>query len=189
MMSETADLKKLGEMLRGIRIAMLTTADAMGTLRSRPMATQKLEFDGDLWFFTRGQGGKVEEIDHNAHVNVAYAMPNDNRYVSVSGTAKVVHDDMKMHELWDPSYSEYFPGGLSDPDLALLKVEVQKAEYWTAPGSAIQQTKQAKTVGFNRGVMTSRAGTGEDPVRPVTGLKGEASRGDHGAIEVPETHH
>ena len=57
-------IKKLSEMIKDIEIAMLTTAEPDGSLRSRPMATQQFEFDGDLWFFTRASSPKVDEIEH-----------------------------------------------------------------------------------------------------------------------------
>jgi general stress protein 26 len=92
-MSRTADraeaIKRLNELIRGVEVAMLTTAEADGTLRSRPMMMQQVEFDGDLWFFTRASAAKVDEIQHNHHVNVSYAAPDSNRYVSVSGMAEI----------------------------------------------------------------------------------------------------
>src|SRR2546425_11584022 len=94
-------LDKLTELIEDIRIAMLTTAMPDGTLRSRPMATQQVESDGDLWFFTQASAAKTEEIRVTSHINVSYAEPRENRYVSVSGTAAVVRDRGKMEELWD----------------------------------------------------------------------------------------
>ena len=130
-------VKKLVEMIQGIRIAMLTTAMADGTLRSRPMATQQSEFDGDLWFFTGAGSPKAHEIEEDAHVNVSYADADSQRYVSVSGRARVVRDRQKAEELWNPAYKAWFPGGLDDPNLALLKVEVDGAEYWDSPSGAV----------------------------------------------------
>ena len=138
-MSETTHeekVKKLGEMIRGIRIAMLTTAMPDGTLRSRPMATQEAEFDGDLWFFTGAGSPKAHEIEEDAHVNVSYVDAEGQRYASVSGRARIVRDRQKAEELWSPAYKAWFPEGLDDPDLALLKVVVDGAEYWDSPSSA-----------------------------------------------------
>src|SRR5919112_5957683 len=88
-------IKKLRELIKDIQIAMLTTVTEDGTLRSRPMATQQAEFDGDLWFFTQANSPKVEELWHDRHVNVSYAAPDENRYVSVSGTAHLVQNPEK----------------------------------------------------------------------------------------------
>src|SRR3978361_2088143 len=115
------DIKKLAELIKDIRIAMLPTADSDGSLRSRPMATQTQAFDGDLWFFTREHSGKVDEVNREHQVNVSYAAPSDNRYVSVSGTGRIVTDRAKIKELWSPVLKAWFPKGIDDPEIALLK--------------------------------------------------------------------
>jgi general stress protein 26 len=142
-MAQTNDRKesiaKLNELIKDIEIAMLTTYDQDGSLHSRPMATQKVEFDGLLWFFTRASSHKVQEIEREHHVNLAYSAPDKQRYVSVSGMARLVKDRPKMEELWNPVYKAWFPDGLDDPDLALLKVSVEHAEYWDSPSSFAAQ--------------------------------------------------
>jgi general stress protein 26 len=126
------DLKKFYALIGSVQIAMLTTVDESGGLRSRPMAM--LESDGrDLWFFTRLDASKVLEVAHDRQVNLAYADPGDNRYVSVSGVAQVVRDRAKIRKLWKPAYKAFFPEGMDDPNLALLKVTAHEAEYWTGP--------------------------------------------------------
>jgi general stress protein 26 len=133
--AQTDDQKKLASLIKGISIAMLTTRQPDETLRSRPMQTQELEFDGDLWFFTHESDPKVDEARQNEQVNLSYGDPAHNRYVSVSGEATVVRDAAKNKELWNPAYKAFFPKGLDDPDLALLKVRVTQAEYWDAPSN------------------------------------------------------
>ena len=127
-------IKKLGELIKDIDIAMLTTVDEDGSLRSRPMGTQEVEFDGDLWFMTAIDTGKADEILRENRVNVSYAKPDDHRYVSVSGTAVLINDKAKIDELWSPIYKAYFPEGKDDPRLRLIKVRVEKAEYWESLG-------------------------------------------------------
>lgn len=129
------NVKLVGEKIKGIRIAMMTTAEDDGTLRSRPMATQDMAFDGTLWFFTLEDSPKVGEVQQNRQVNLSYAKPDDELYVSISGTAQVVRDQQKIKELWKPLLKAWFPKGQDDPELALLKVDVRQAEYWDAPSS------------------------------------------------------
>ncbi len=145
-------VKKLGELIKDIEFAMLTTAEADGTLRSRPMATQQVEFDGDLYFFTRADTPKVDEIEREHHVNVSYAEPKDQRYVSVSGTARLSRDQAKIEELWSPILKAWFPEGLDDPQLALLKVTVSQAEYWDTPSS-----KMVQLAGFVKAMVTGES--------------------------------
>lgn len=145
-------IKKLGEMIKGINIAMMTTVEDDGSLRSRPMATQQVEFDGDLWFFAREHSAKVDEVNREQHVNISYANPDDQRYVSVSGTATLVRDQQKAKQLWNPLHKAWFPDGLDDPELALLKVSVDKAEYWDSPSSTVVQL-----VGFAKALVTGKS--------------------------------
>ncbi|MFL6227451.1 MAG: pyridoxamine 5'-phosphate oxidase family protein [Pyrinomonadaceae bacterium] len=144
-------IKKLAEMIREIDFAMLTTAEGDGSLRSRPMSTQRREFDGDLWFFTRESAPKVGEIEREQQVNVSYAKPEDQRYVSVSGRATVVRERAKIEELWSPELKAWFPEGLEDPDIALLRVAVERAEYWDSPSSAVMHA-----VGFAKALATGQ---------------------------------
>ncbi len=131
------DTKQLADKIKGIRLAMMTTVEPDGTLRSRPMATQDVDFDGDLWFFTKGNAPKVDDVQQHHAVNISYAKPDDNLFVSVSGTAELVRDRQKIDELWKPFLKAWFPNGKDDPELALLKVNVEKAEYWDAPGGVM----------------------------------------------------
>jgi general stress protein 26 len=134
------NLHKLYELIRGIKFAMFTTVDARGSLRSRPMTTLEAEPDGHLWFFTAIDAPKVAETRRDEHVNVGYAEPADNRYVSISGRAQVVRDPARIHALWRPAYRAFFPGGPDDPRLALLRVTPCEAEFWTSPSDIVTQT-------------------------------------------------
>jgi general stress protein 26 len=157
-MYQTRDesIKKLKELIEGIDFAMLTTICG-DQLHSRPMSTQKFEFDGDLWFFTSDQTHKVDEIQKDNRVNAAYSKPDDNVYVSVSGTASLVKDQAKIEELWSPILKAWFPKGLDDPNLALLKVSVEQAEYWDSPNSTLVQL-----LGFIKALATGEQIDGGD---------------------------
>jgi general stress protein 26 len=159
------NIKKLRDLIKDIKFAMLTTVEEDGTLRSRPMATQEVEFDGDLWFFTNAKAPKVNEVQHDQHVNLSYAQPDKQKYVSVSGTAQLVRDRQKIEELWNPLFKAWFPQGLDDPDLALLKVSVNKAEYWDSPSSQV-----VRLLGFAKAVVTG---------------KSSGNLGEHEKIEAP----
>ena len=130
-------LGTIQDLIKDIRIAMLTTASEDGRVYSRPMATQETRFQGELWFLTRQDSGKVEEIRHNSHVNVSYADTKNSTFISLSGRARLSKDSAKIHELWNPMYTAWFPKGEEDPEITVIQVLVEDAEYWTAPSSAI----------------------------------------------------
>jgi general stress protein 26 len=121
---------ELHDKIKNIKIAMMTVIDEKGTMRSVPMTTMQTECEGNVWFFTSSDSEKVDEIRKNPHVNLSYANHDKEIYVSVSGIAEVVRDKQKMETLWKPVLEEWFPGGLENNELTLLKVEMQQAEYW-----------------------------------------------------------
>lgn len=147
---DKTDIEKLRELIKGIRVAMLTTTDTDGHLRSRPMMTQDADkFDGDVWFFTDHDSAKIGEIERDRHVNVSYSDPDSQRYVSLSGTASLLRDQAKARELWSPIAKGWYPDGPEDPKLALLRVRVEKAEYWDTPSG-----KMIQLAGFLKAVAT-----------------------------------
>ncbi len=130
-------IKKIAELIKGIRIAMMTTAAADGSFDSRPMATQKTEFDGSIFFLTRQESGKVQELAADSHVSLLYADAADGKYISAKGRASVFHDQAKIHELWNPMYKAWFPEGEEDPAIGVLRVDVTEAQYWEASSSRL----------------------------------------------------
>ncbi len=132
------DLEKLRELVKDIDFCMLTTIDEGGDLHSRPMSSNgDIDENGDIWFFTSASSLKVSEIEKLPKVNVSFADPDNQRYVSVSGTAQLVRDRAKIDELWRPEFKIWFPKGKEDPEVALLRVSLEKAEYWDSPSSTI----------------------------------------------------
>ena len=109
----------------------------------------EIEDNGDMWFFTYGSSHKVDEVEDNAQVNVSFAAPAQQCYVSLSGTAQLVTDREQLKKRWQPELKAWFPKELDEPDIALLKVTTSKAEYWDSPAGWV-----AKTVGFVKATVT-----------------------------------
>jgi len=132
------DLEKLRELVKDIDFCMLTTIDEQGDMHSRPMsANGEIDANGDLWFFTGASSHKVGEVSKSPKVNVSFADPKNQHYVSISGAATLVRDRKKIDELWKPEFKMWFPEGKDDPEVALLRISLEKAEYWDSPSSTI----------------------------------------------------
>jgi general stress protein 26 len=130
-MAQTTDpVAKLNELTKDIEFAMLTTIRPNGRLYSCPMAAAEVDSDGALWFFSGNNTEKVEAIKGDPRINLAYSDSGSQRYISITGNAEPVRDHVKAKELWKPLYNAWFPMGLQDPNLILLKVHLQAAEYW-----------------------------------------------------------
>jgi len=131
-------LEKVRELIGDIRIAMMTTVDQGGHLQSRPMAALEMDESATIWFFTRKSSPKVDQIEQQERrVNLAFADVGDASYVSISGTADEIDDRAKINELWNPQAKAWFPDGKDDPELTLLRVHTNMAEYWDANNSTM----------------------------------------------------
>jgi general stress protein 26 len=134
------DLGKLKEMLKDIDFCMLTTLDDQGDLHSRPMSLNSdIDDTGTLWFFTSANSLKAHEISTTPKVNASFANTDSHQYVSVSGIAELVNDRNKIKELWKPILKAWFPDGPDQSDLALLKITIEKAEFWDGDSSTVAQ--------------------------------------------------
>jgi general stress protein 26 len=133
--------EKLWHMIKDIRFAMFTTRHGNGHLHSRPMTTQTqaLGEDDALWFFMSRQHGPVGDLEADAQVNLAYADPDKDSYVSISGPAQVVEDPAEKQRLWSKMNEAWFPNGPDDPDVALVRVNITHADYWDVKASKLVQ--------------------------------------------------
>lgn len=136
--TKTDDLQKLKDLVKDIDFCMFTTVDENGDLHSRPMsANGEIDPNGDLWFFTDVSSQKVSEVKSSPKVNVSFADPANQHYVSITGEAQLVRDQKKIEELWKPEFKMWFPEGKDDPKIALLRISLEKGEYWDSPSSTI----------------------------------------------------
>ncbi len=156
-MTQAENINQLRELVKGIQYGMLTTlSEQDGAFRSRPLTLQQAEFDGAFWFFVAKSSSLVRDVLSNMRVNLAFSDPSKSAYVSVSGVAFLVEDRVKAEELWNPMLKAWFPKGVQDPDLALLRVHVECADYWD-----VHSGKLVQLVGFAKALLTGKRADGE----------------------------
>jgi general stress protein 26 len=130
------ELQKLYSEIDAIEIAMMTTRRADGHLQSRAMATQKRAPGADLWFVTIDGAHKLQDLEHDPHVNLSYYKDRTREWISVSGIASLTRDRTKIHDLWAPDWAQWFPkegdsrhGTKDDPRMVLIGVDVHAAVF------------------------------------------------------------
>lgn len=122
-------------MIEDVRICMLTTLSDKDQFSSRPMATAKVEDDGSIWFFTNEYSMKSKEISKENEVTLGYSNPSSNTYLYVNGKAQLVDDQSRKESYFSAPVKAWFPDGIDDPRLILIKVEPTVAEYWDSSSS------------------------------------------------------
>jgi general stress protein 26 len=130
------DLKKFYSLIEDIKVAMMTTRRPDGHMESRAMANQKQAHGADLWFVTAEGSGKLRDIAHDPHVNLAYYKSGSYEWVSASGVARVSNDRKKIHELYEPDWRAWFGddgdsrhGSPDDPRIVLIGIDVHAAVF------------------------------------------------------------
>ncbi|MFJ4207799.1 pyridoxamine 5'-phosphate oxidase family protein [Paenarthrobacter sp. NPDC089675] len=159
-MAEEQGIGKVTDIINHSRIGMLTTLDGEGALVSRPLAVQDVRDDGDLWFFTGLGTSQVAHVRADPRVNVSFG--KNTEWVSVAGTAEVVTDREKIRHMWNQAVEAWFPDGPETPEVCLLRVDSDSAEYWSSPGgtaaTVIQWVKSKVT---NSRMSVGESGTVE----------------------------
>ncbi len=121
--------RDLWELVRSIPVCMLTTRDG-DMLRSRPMATVIDEDKQEFLFLTRASSHKAREIEKGTDVNLSFALPDRDLFISVSGEGRVTKDADTARQLWNPYIATYLPHGPEGDDVAVLRVAPKQAECW-----------------------------------------------------------
>jgi general stress protein 26 len=133
----STELDTFYQMVEDIEVAMMTTRRPDGHLRSRAMATQKRAAGADLWFVTAADSDKLDDLEHDAHVNISYYNNSSREWISVSGIAHVSKDPQKIAELYEPDWKMWFGsdeeaprhGTPEDPRILLIGITMHSAEF------------------------------------------------------------
>jgi general stress protein 26 len=152
---------KVLELMRDERFCMLTSVGAEGRLHAHPMTPQEVTDDGDVWFFVDRNSEQATNIAGEKRVNLAFS--DGSTWLSVAGHASLRDDRTKVDELWNDMVEAWFPDGKESPNVALLLVESDSAEYWDPPGGG----RTASVLAFAK-----------------TKLTGEPPRGDNETVDL-----
>lgn len=172
-------LLKLGELIKEIRVTMMHTWSSRGgqrsdgagevlfdgahrsqpiPLRARPMYTQRLDpatYNGVLWFFADATSNLVHELGQSDGVLLSYASPEKNIFVSVGGRAHCEHDPVKAAELWNLHAKGWWPQGPGSENLTLIRVTIERGEYWDGPSNTSYMLHLLKAVASGERVNVS----------------------------------
>ena len=135
--TDPAAKAKVHDMIAKTTFAMFATYDGRGNAHSRPMVAVRRDGDEALWFFTRADSRKAGELARDPRVLIDYADSGRQNYVSLVGRAAVSRSAGTARELWSEPLRTWFPDGPEYAAIALIRVEVESAEYWDSPSSAM----------------------------------------------------
>jgi general stress protein 26 len=120
-------IDKMKEMVREINVSMFCTSGSF-PLKVRPMATQKVDDDGNFWFLSLSGSDKNLEINDKDIVQLIYG--NNSLFMTITGSANITRDKQKINELWDDFAEVWFKGKKNDPQMTAIRITPQTAYYW-----------------------------------------------------------
>lgn len=147
-------VKKIREIAKDANICMFVTKLTKLPLAGRPMATQEVDDEGNIWFMSDKNSNKDQEIKKDSRVQLFYSHTGNYEYLSIFGTAELINDKKKIAELWTPMAKTWFTEGKDDPAIELIKVTPVDAYYW--------DTKNNKMVSLIKFAMGSMGITPKD---------------------------
>lgn len=116
------DPRAVATLLAAYRTALLVTRGEEGRLHCRPMAMRHEVRGEELWFATAPDSTKCRDLEQDPECALVFFDPADGTTVTVAGRGEVIRDRKLMTELWDPSWTRWFPGGPDPAHVALLRV-------------------------------------------------------------------
>ena len=154
------DVERTWDLMKKIGFAMLVTRDGE-KLRARPMAAYLDRDSNAIYFLTDARRHKDEEIARSPEVNLSFADAGDQKYVSLSGRALISNDRAKIRELFSTPAKAWWDSA-EDPNIRVLKVIPDDAEFWNSPGTVISYVKMVAAA-----VSNTRPNIGENRKVPL----------------------
>ena len=134
------ELRSLAKRIEDSRTAMLTMCDAQGQLSSQPMTVIEMDANGCLWMLVSNSGHTARMAPGGGGmdtVNLAFSDESNSTFTSITARASLDHDRQRKESLWSVMARPWFPEGVDDPNLAVLRLEPVKAEIWDGPDSTV----------------------------------------------------
>jgi len=137
----TRDQDRVWDLMNTIGFAMLVTRDG-DKMRARPMSAFVERGENTVYFLTDARRHKDEEIARDPHVNLSFADTSGQKYVSLTGIATISNDRAKIKDLFSTPAKAWWDGP-EDPNIRVLKITPDDAEFWDSPGTVVSYVKMA----------------------------------------------
>lgn len=124
------NLERFSDEIGDAKVAMVVTTSPAGQLVPVPMATLSLEMDGSLNFFVAADSSTAHNIRVHPQLAVTICHEQNNVQYAICGHGTLIQDPLKFYDYWIPIYRGWFPKGVDDPNLRLLRVDIDEIDRW-----------------------------------------------------------
>lgn len=158
------------EISEGFDIGMLATVADDGHLHGRPMSIAGVEKGAHaIWFLALRDSEACSELAKDPRALVT--LQSDGSWLQWSGRASLVEDRAKVAALWSAALAPWFPEGPSDPQIVLVRCDVEVGEYWDQPGGLEIRARVPRVKDASQG---KRADEAKDASREPAGARFES---------------
>jgi general stress protein 26 len=131
MKTKEKNMSRVKEMMNHIDFCFLTSKGEKGLLHSRPMSNNRnVEYNGENYFFSYSDNDVCREIQKDPAVSLSFSVPGEMIFISVGGKAELLHDRELMKKYWDDELEQYFPDGINQEGIVLIKVKAELITLW-----------------------------------------------------------
>ena len=156
-----AERQRVRALIEQAGVAMLMNVDEKGTHIGRPMLPLLVQNDPHIYFLTHQSSRKVTQLAVRPQVGLSIISANC--FIVVAGSAQLSRDPELIRRLWSPTYRAWFPEGKDDREATVIRVAVERIDYWEPPSNRVVRLVQAV-----KAVLTRRAV--ETPMKTLDGL-------------------
>ena len=156
-----AERQRVRALIERAGVAMLMNVDEKGTHIGRPMLPLFIQSDPHMYFLTHQNSRKVVQLA--VHPQVALSVISANCFIVVAGSADLSRDPGLIRRLWSPTYRAWFPDGKDDREATVIRVAVDRIDYWEPPSNRVVRVAQAV-----KAIVTRRAV--DTPMKTLDGL-------------------
>jgi general stress protein 26 len=124
--SKDALISAAREIMNTARYCALITSDRAGRTHARTMDPFPPHADMKIWIGTNPRSRKVKAIRRNPKVTLYYFVRDDQAYVSITGTARLVNDPREKAKRFKDDWKEFYPDRARD--YLLIEVTPERLE-------------------------------------------------------------
>jgi general stress protein 26 len=160
-LSNIEAIEKIRELVNASKTCFFCTRASMsGPLATRPMAVQKVDDEGMLWFLSATDSHKNAEIAIDPTVQLFFQGNDYSEFLTLTGKAVITTNKGMIKALWKPILKVWFTDGVDDPRISVIAFTPQEGYYWdNKNGNVVAFIKQIAGAAMGKTLDDSIEGT------------------------------
>jgi general stress protein 26 len=129
---------KIKELAENSRSCCMLTALNQLPIKTRPMAVQKVDARGCIYFLSHRTSDKNSEITASPYVQLVFINEGKAEYLTLYGKAFIYHSQSEIDEMYSPFANNWFDGK-DDPNISIIRFEPEEGHYWDTKHNKVMQ--------------------------------------------------